>query len=192
MRISPWVRAMLSRPEEILIHVDPLACPPTLQYRHLPRLPPDSTVERSPSPMPPLPQPSGWSLGDVPLPTRFQTLPLQNLRADIQRPDQDAVRPEPAISPALDYGDLSVMPGVFVPSHRQGVRPSCPHRLSLVLVAASRRLVLRDGSPPRGDDRSGRTRSHRWEYGASDTEGQKTLGTSAASSPEETRARPGP
>src|SRR5262245_25070423 len=142
MRISPCVRTMLSRPEEILIHVDPLTCPPAFQYRHLPRLPPDSTVERSPAPMPPLPQPSGWPLGDVPLPTRIQTLPLQGLRADFQRPDQDAVRPEPAVPRALDCGDLSVVPLVFVPSYRQGVGHACTHQLSSVLVASQRCLIL--------------------------------------------------
>ena len=77
---------------------------------------------------------SPW--GTYHLPPRIQTLPLQSLRADFQRPDQDAVRPEPAVPPALDCGDLSVVPVVFVSSHRQGVRHSCPHRLSLVLVAA--------------------------------------------------------
>src|SRR5688572_19767988 len=81
MRISPFVRAMLSRPQEVLIHANPLACPPTLQYRHLPRLSPYSAVERSPVSVSPLPQSRGRSLGDVPLSTGIQTLPLQRLWA---------------------------------------------------------------------------------------------------------------
>ena len=42
----------------------------------------------------------------------------------------------------LDSRHLSVVPGVFVPSHRQRSGRPYPHQLSLVLVAAQCRPVL--------------------------------------------------
>src|SRR5215831_15839564 len=150
MRISPCIRAMLSRPEEILIHVDPRIYTPTLQSRPMLRLHPYAPVERSFAPMPPVPEPRRQSLGNVPLSARVETLLVSRLSADVQRPHPHAVGPEPAVAVALDTRHLPVVPVVFVPAHRQGVGGPCPYQLSLVLVVAQCGLVLREASPVGG------------------------------------------
>src|SRR5918997_1604452 len=100
MRISPAVRELRPRPEEILIHVDPLACPPIFPCRNLPRLPPCLTVARSPYPMSPLPQPRGPYLGHLSLPARVQALPVHPLSAHLRRWDADHVVAARNASPA--------------------------------------------------------------------------------------------
>jgi Oxidoreductase family, NAD-binding Rossmann fold len=68
-RISLVVSAPMSRPLEVFLNADPLACPPAVQCRNLPSVYPYAAVERSSAPMSPMPEPGRRSLGDVPLPT---------------------------------------------------------------------------------------------------------------------------
>src|SRR5947208_9048481 len=64
----------ISRSQERLIHAGALIPPPTLQRRYLPCLYPYAAVERSSTPVSPVPEPGYRSVGDVSLPTRMQTL----------------------------------------------------------------------------------------------------------------------
>src|SRR5438034_2161061 len=64
----------ISRLQEKLIHVGALIRPPTLQRRPVSGLHPYAAVERSSPPMSPLSEPRCRSVGELPLPTRLQTL----------------------------------------------------------------------------------------------------------------------
>src|SRR5262245_9117344 len=147
------MRIFLSVPEscvqEILNDASALLSPSTLQCRYLPRLSPHAPVARSPTPVPPVSQPQRRALGELSLPARSQTLLVQRLSADLQRPHRYPAAPEQTVAAALDSGDVSVMSLVLISSHRQGVGCTYPHELSLVLVVTQRRDVLRDGSSVR-------------------------------------------
>src|SRR5215211_6527631 len=148
------MRISLSVPEscaqEILNYAGALPSSPTLPCRHLRCLYPYAAVERSSAPMSPLSKPQHWPLGHIPLPPRPQTLPLQSLPTDIQRPHTDVVGPEQAVTRPLAPRNLSVVPVLLVASHCQGGRCPYPHELSLVLVAAQYCRSLRDRSPVGG------------------------------------------
>src|SRR5467141_1370088 len=78
------VSDLISRPEERFIHASALVPPPTLQHRSVPSLHPHAAMERSRTPMSPVPEPGRRSVGDVPLPPRMQTLLVQRLQAYLQ------------------------------------------------------------------------------------------------------------
>src|SRR5262245_4365679 len=62
------------RSKERLIHAGALVCPPPLQRRSVSRLYPYAAVERPSPAMSPVPEPGHRSVGDIPLPSRLQTL----------------------------------------------------------------------------------------------------------------------
>src|SRR2546425_12632646 len=64
----------ISRSEERLIHAGAFVRPPTLQRRTVSSLHPYAAVERSTTPVSPVPEPGHRSVGEVPLPPRVQTL----------------------------------------------------------------------------------------------------------------------
>jgi hypothetical protein len=74
-------------------------------------------------------------MGQLPLSTWVQTLLVQWLRSHIQRSDQYHEASEQTVAATLDAGDLSVVSGMLIPSHRQGSWRPYPYKLSLVLVA---------------------------------------------------------
>src|SRR5687768_7177348 len=126
----------------MLTHAASLICTPALQSRTMPSLHPCVALERSPAPMSPLPEPRRQSLGYVPLSARVKTLRVPRLPAYLQRPHPHAVGPEQTGALVLDPRDLSVVPLLLVPAHRQGVGCPYPHQLSLVLVVAQCGPVL--------------------------------------------------
>src|SRR6058998_2285222 len=133
MRISPRMSEAMSPEQEVLIDAASLPFTPAFQCRHLPSLHPYVAVERSPAAMSPLPQPSHWSLGQLPLPTRMQTLLVQRLQAHLQRSDPYAAPSEPAVATTLDAGALSPLSRLLISAHCQGGRGAYPYQLSLVL-----------------------------------------------------------
>src|SRR5215470_2372464 len=76
-RISSAVQSCSCDSQEILSHADALIYPPALQCRTMPSLHPYAALERSLTPMSPVPEPGRRSVGDVPLPPRLQTLLVQ-------------------------------------------------------------------------------------------------------------------
>src|SRR2546427_4361367 len=86
----------------------------------MPSLHPYVAVERSPTAMSPLPQPSHWSLGQLPLPTRMQTLLVQRLQAHLQRSDRYPAPSEQAVAATLDSGNFSALSRLFVSAYREG------------------------------------------------------------------------
>src|SRR5712691_10269319 len=84
----------ISKPREMLIHAGARVHPPLLQCQPVSSLHPYAAVERSATPVSPVPEPGRRSMGDVPLPTRVQTLLVQWLQAYLQRPHEHAVGPE--------------------------------------------------------------------------------------------------
>src|SRR5215207_7125090 len=120
----------------MLSHATSLPLTPTLQRRHMPRLYPYAPVERASAPLSPLSEPRRQSMGQLPLPAQVETLLVPRLSAHLQRSHPHAVRPEPAVTPTLDFGDLSAVPLVFVSSHCEGIGCPYPYQLSLVLVVA--------------------------------------------------------
>src|SRR5712691_2911744 len=64
----------ISRSEERLIHAGAFVRPPTLQRRTVSSLHPYAAVERSTTPVSPVPEPGHRSVREVPLPPRVQTL----------------------------------------------------------------------------------------------------------------------
>lgn len=65
----------------------------------------------------------------------------------LKRPDPVfLVRPQQALSDALNSGHLPPLPLVFLALHRQGVRGPSPHGIALGLVAPQHRRVLGDGA----------------------------------------------
>src|SRR5437879_2126470 len=112
------------------------------QCRYMPSLHPYAAVERSPTAMSLLLQPSHWSLGQLPLPTRMQTLLVQRLQAHLQRSDRYPAPSEQAVAATLDSGNFSALSRLFVSADREGSGGAYPYQLSLVLVAAECRAVL--------------------------------------------------
>src|SRR5215471_3920106 len=131
----------------MLNHVHSLPSPPTLQHGHMLHLYPYAPMERSPPAMSSVSQSRRQSVGEVPLPTGVQTLLVQRLQAHLQRPHQHPAPREPAVAAALDSDDLSALSRLFVSAYREGGGSPYPHQLSLGLVAAECRAVLRDASP---------------------------------------------
>src|SRR5215831_1916219 len=76
----------ISRPEERLSHVGARIRPPTLQRRPVSRLHPYITMERSATPVSPVPEPQRRSVGRLSLPAWLETLPLlrEGLQAHLQ------------------------------------------------------------------------------------------------------------
>jgi len=71
----------ISRLQERLIHVGALIRPPTLQRRRVSGLHSYAAVDRSSTPMSPVPEPGRRPVGEVPLPPRVQTLLVSRLQA---------------------------------------------------------------------------------------------------------------
>src|SRR6266542_746444 len=130
----------------MLSHARALPSPPALPRRHLLHVYPYAPVDRSPAPLSLVSQPRCRSLGQLSLSTRFETLRVQRLSAHLQRLHQHAPLPEQTVARALDPRDLSVVPRLFLPAHRQGVGNPCPYQLSLVLVAAQCCPIIRNGA----------------------------------------------
>jgi hypothetical protein len=92
--------------------------------------------------MSPVLEPGRRSLGEVPLPTWMQALPVQRLQAYLQRPHGYPIAPEQAVATARDFGHLSALSRLLVLAHCQGGGSAYPDERSLVLVAAQRGLIL--------------------------------------------------
>jgi hypothetical protein len=116
----PSVAAPVSRYQEMLSHADTLPCAPPLQHRPAPSLYPYAPVERPAAAMSSLPKRSHWSLGHVPVSTWLQTLLVSWLPAHLQRSHRDPAPPEPAVTVALDAGDLFALPCLLVPAPCEG------------------------------------------------------------------------
>src|SRR4030095_4674420 len=104
-------------------------------------------MERSPPARSPVPQSRRRAVGAGPLPTGVQTLLVQRRHAHLQRPHQHPAPPEPAVAAALAANDLSALSRLFVSASRERGGSPSPHQLSVGLVAAECRAVLRDASP---------------------------------------------
>src|SRR5215831_18646394 len=132
----------ISRLQERLIHAGAFIHPPPLQRRPVSRLYPYLTMERSSTPVSPVPEPGRRSVGPVPLPARVQTLLVQRLQAHLQRSHQHLAPSKPAVSAALDSRDVSALPRLLLAAYRQRGGGAYPDQLSVVLVAAQCGLVL--------------------------------------------------
>src|SRR5919108_1389967 len=130
----------------MLSHAGTLAFAPPLQRCTVSSLHPYAPVERSPAPMSPVPEPPRWTMGDVPLSARGQTLLVSRLQAHLQRSDQHPAAPEQAVAAALDPRDLSTVPRVLVSPYRQRGGYPYPYQLSVVLVAAQCGLCQGQGT----------------------------------------------
>src|SRR5947209_8565130 len=137
----------MSRQLEVLLNADPLALTPAVQCRNLSNLYPCLAMERSPTAVSPLPQSRCRSLGQLPRPAGMQTLLVQRLQAHLQRSDSYPAPSKQAVAAALDAGDVSAVSGVLVSAYCQGGGGAYPDQLSVVLVAAECRPVLRDAAP---------------------------------------------
>src|SRR2546427_7837048 len=126
----------------MLIHAGALVRPPPLQHRTVSSLHPYAAMERSSTPVSPVPEPRCRSMGQLSLPTRMQTLLVQRLYAHLQRSHQHLAPSKQAVAGVLDSRHLPVVSVVFVATYCQGVRYPYPYELSLVLVAAECRAVL--------------------------------------------------
>src|SRR4030095_6660813 len=110
--------------------------------RTVPRIHPYAAVERSCSPMSPVPESGRRSVGDVPLAPRVSTLLVSGLQAHLQRSHADLAPPEQAVAGVLEPRDLPVRSLVCVPAPRERTGWPCPHELALGLVAAQCRRGL--------------------------------------------------
>src|SRR5262249_43210997 len=124
----------ISRLQERLSHVSSCIRPPILQPRPLSGLHSYAAMERSATPVSPVPEPGRRSLGAVPLPPRLQTLLVSRLPAHLQRPHRDPLAPEQEAAVVLDTRHFPVVPVVLVATDCSGVGGPYPDELSLVLA----------------------------------------------------------